>query len=346
MVCRSSGHASRRARCPGRAYQRSSASGAFDAVVYSRRRTYDTTMPPWCSLKRHLRAIEDLYDRGGPAISVTEARATGILLNGAGLLVHLYTLGPVHCLGAPGIEPPPPPSPDDPVSVALSDGSIWDMSGLNAGLVALLMMYLTNDEFTADSGLVFPSLEIDIRSRRAAKNRLDIDARKIAEHRKINKGLAMELLTSLMLAGLDTAREVRCNCEARNGLPHKFAPAGVTDVEAFYDKPPPGFLVIAAVSAKSDVTPEFYREQLDQALEHAEALTATTDVPVYWQRMGHPGRSPAHVGQATAGGCVRRWAHEFRRRRFAASRSGQAHRAYGTVGQVLRRLPQAVERRA
>ena len=230
---------------------------------------------------RHLRAIEDLYDRGGPAISVTEARATGILLSGAGLLVHLYTLGPVHCLGAPGIEAPPPQSPDDPVSVALSDGSIWDMSGLNAGLVALLMMYLTNDEFTADSGLVFPSLEIDIKSRKAAENRLDIGARKIAEHRKINKGLAMELLTSLMLARLDTAREVRCNCEARNGLPHKFAPAGVTDVEAFYDKPPPGFLVIAAVSSKSEVTPDFYRTQLDQAIEHAEALAATTDVPVY-----------------------------------------------------------------
>ena len=191
------------------------------------------------------------------------------------------TLGPVHCLGAPGIEVPPPQSPDDPVAVALSDGSIWDMSGLHVGLVALLMMYLMNDEFTADSEDVFPSLEIDVESREAAKNRLDINPREIAEHRKINKGLAMELLTGRMLARLDTAREVRCNCEARNGLPHKFAPGGVTDVEAFYDKPPPGFQVIAAVSAKSDVTPDFYREQLEQALEHAQELAARTDVPVY-----------------------------------------------------------------
>ena len=231
----------------------------------------------------HLRALAETDQANAPSITMTEARATAILLTFAGLLVQLQTLGPVQCLGAPASEAPPPASPLDPVPVTLSDGSVWDC-GMQAGMVALLMMYLMNDEFTVDERVIFKSLGINTQSRGVAEKVFRIARRNITGHRKINKGLAMELLSSLLLARLDSTREVLCNCETNHGLPYGFAPGGLTDVEAVYESAGvtlPEFQVIAAVSAKSEVTRTFYREQLEQALRHGKELAGRTGLRVY-----------------------------------------------------------------
>ena len=231
----------------------------------------------------HLNEIAKAEQEGLPTITQTEARTTAILLTYAGLLAHEHILGPVHCLGAPVPDDTrPQPSPTDPAPLILGDGSVWDV-GLQAGLVAILMMYLMNDEFTVDDRVVFPTLGIDMASRADADNVGSTSPREIAEHRKINKGLAMELLTGLLLARLDSASAVHCNCDTRHGLPHAVAGGGLTDVEAIYEASgtTPRFRVIAAVSAKSDVTRAFYLKQLEQALRHGRQIAERTGVPVY-----------------------------------------------------------------
>ena len=231
----------------------------------------------------HIRAIEASMEEGMPSISMTAARSTAILLAYVGLLVHLDTPGPVHCLGPP--EAPAailPWSPLDPVTVTLPDGSVWDR-GMQAGFVALLMMHLMNHDFTANEALVFPSLAIDMESRVLADNVPDIDRRKIKEHRKINKSLSMELLTALLLARLDSPREVLAHCWPRHGLPHRPAKSGLIDVEAIYEAPgtTPGFQVIVAASAKRKVTDDHYRKQLKQAHAHGVTTHSRTGIPVY-----------------------------------------------------------------
>ena len=229
----------------------------------------------------HMRGIAGAERAGMPSVTQTEARATWILLTDAGLLVDVDILGTMHCLGTPPRPSTRPPSSlTEPAPVMLNDGSIWDR-GMQAGLVAVLLMYLMNHEFDANDKFVFPSLGIDMKSRDAAANLFGGNPRAIASHRHANKALAMELLTGLLLARLDTPREIRCYCETRNGMPHKHAPGGLTDVEAYFDEPPPGFYVIVAASAKEDVTRDHYGEQLLQVLEHGRAVAEVEGVPVY-----------------------------------------------------------------
>ncbi len=236
----------------------------------------------------HLKMIGDLESEGTPAVpTVTEARATAMLLDCAGLLRLLRELGPVQCLGAPNAEVPR--SPLGPVPVSLGDGALWDRS-MQAGAVALLMKYLMgNDHLEYGPGVgTFTQLGLDTMSRRATGNQLgdggqdhDRKPREIAEHRKINKALAMELLTGLLLARLDTPLEVTCHCETRGGLPHRWAPPGLADVEAAYVDPPPGFRLVAEVSAKSRMSPDDYRLQLEQAFVHAGEVADRTGDAVY-----------------------------------------------------------------
>ena len=241
----------------------------------------------------HLERIDDLDYRERPLVAtVTEARATGMLLDCAGLLRLLHALGPVQCLGAP--DGRPARSPLDPVPLLLGDRSLWDRS-MQAGAVAVLMKYLMkNDrrEYRAGVG-TFTKLGIDTNSREATGNQLedgpgeddgrdeDDESRRIGEHNTINKALAMELLTGLLLARLDTPRQVQCHCETRAGQPHKWAPPGLTDVEAAYIEPPPGFRLVAEVSAKSEMSEDDYWTQLDQAFEHAKKVAKRTGGPVY-----------------------------------------------------------------
>ena len=229
----------------------------------------------------HLRAIRRLERRGMPSITRTEAVATAILLTHANLLLHLDTLEPVNCLGADRLPPGIPPArPDVPAPILLNDGSSWD-PGYSAVHVATLMQYLMNDETDVNDKIMFPTLHLDRESRERAQSRFGGDPRDISNHRLINKGLAMELLTSVLLSRLDSARYVRSYCETQNGVPHRFAGGGLPDVEARYDTPPPGFHVVVAASAKRSVTREFYGEQVGQAYDNGDAAAKVEKVPVY-----------------------------------------------------------------
>ena len=229
----------------------------------------------------HMRAIRRIEQDGVPAITATEGVATAILLTHAHLLVHLDTIEPVNCLGAEALHVDlQAVSPDQHAPVLLNDGATWD-PGYSAGHIALLMMHLMNHETDVNDDVIFPSLRIDRKSRDKAENLFGGSQRDIANHRRINKSLAMELLTCLMLSRLNSARYVRPYCDTQNGQPHAFAGGGLPDVEARYDEPPPGFHVIVAASAKRSVTREFYGEQLEQVIAHGDAAAEAEKVPVY-----------------------------------------------------------------
>ena len=230
----------------------------------------------------HMRAITQLERTGTPSVTITEARATWILLTDARLLFDVDILGSVHCLGSrPEWGRHLMPKFLKQAPIILKNGSQWRHGPVEPGVTATLMMYLMNHEFDANEQLVFPSLGIDMESRRRAGNVYGGDPRAIARHRHANKALAMELLTALLLAQLNAAYEVRCHSETRDGQPHKHAPAGLPDVEALYLQPPPGFYVMVAASAKEDVTREHYREQLEQALDHGRTFAGANGLPVY-----------------------------------------------------------------
>ena len=115
-----------------------------------------------------------------------------------------------------------------PVQIQLRDGSHWH-SSLNPIGIAFLMMHLLNHDFRVNQRLVFPGLGIDMKTRRDTGNIPNVETRRTHQYRVINKALAMDLLTGLLLTHLDSATSVRNWCQTRNGLPHSFAPHNYAD---------------------------------------------------------------------------------------------------------------------
>lgn len=213
------------------------------------------------------------------SISITEARATATLLVHAGLFVEVFPSGPTHCLAAPVGRADAPRAPIDPAPVVTLDGGIWD-NGMQAGWAAAMMAHLLDHSASANDALVFPSLRIDMESRRAADAGSGESAGRVSEWRRINKALAMEMLSAALLARLDGAEAVFAQWSMRAGRPHRFAGSGLADIEAAYP-PSCGFDLVAAVSAKREVTAAFARGQLKQALRHGRRLHADRGRPVY-----------------------------------------------------------------
>ena len=161
-----------------------------------------------------------------------------------------------------------------PDPVTLLDGSLWRKE-LPLIAVTRFLFHLLNHDWSANEKRITPALGIDNESRKAQKNELNIGRRQIKEYRNSNKGLTMELLCSLLLSQFGGPRVVTSNCETRRpGLPHRYAPSGFTDIRACYpaSNGTAAFGLIAEVSAKRQVTKEFYKRQLAQALEHALEL--------------------------------------------------------------------------
>ena len=161
-----------------------------------------------------------------------------------------------------------------PDPVTLPDGSLWRKE---LPLIAVIkyLFHLLNHDWTANEKRITPALGIDKKSRKAQDNKLNIGPRKIKEYRNSNKGLTMELLCSLLLSQFDSPRVVTSNCVTRRpGLPHHYAPPGFTDIRACYpaSNGTAAFGLIAEVSAKRQVTKDFYIRQLEQALEHGLVL--------------------------------------------------------------------------
>ena len=186
------------------------------------------------------------------------------------------------------------------IPVTLGEDETWDKR-LTPGAIGLLMMHLLRHDFKSSEKLVYPSLAVDMPSRRRADNMPNLEAAEVPaqqrpdeppkldqgvlrSYRRINKALSMELLTALLLTRLDSAERVRSWCCTRDGLPNNFAPSGAPDITASYpaSEGTPAFQVVAEVSAKREVTDEFYRTQLTQALEHAkDQLDRSEERPIY-----------------------------------------------------------------
>ena len=107
----------------------------------------------------------------------------------------------------------------------------------------------------------------------------------VKQYRMINKALSMELLSSLLLTHLNSAKRVTRWCLTNpNGLSQYFAPAWQSDIEVSYPEAgeTPAFQMIAEVSAKRKVDGRFYATRFNQAWRHANALAKKTDdVAIY-----------------------------------------------------------------
>ena len=250
---------------------------------------YATAIQEW-----HLDAISALREAepGGTAVpDETEGRATALLLDQSGLLNLLHVWTPVHCLGPPSGGWPR--SPLDPPPLTMGDvGGNWDVPH-QAGAIAKMMAQLAGRKFKGQKWRVFPNLGIDNRSRKALgmplptpKGKPEGDEEEVPtkarSHNWINKALSMELLTGLLLSRLDSADEVTCHCETKNGRPFNWAPPGRPDVEAGYYDPPPGFRVVAEVTVDKSVGEGKYVDQLEQAYKFAQQASERSDgLPVY-----------------------------------------------------------------
>ena len=88
-------------------------------------------------------------------------------------------------------------------------------------------MHLLNHDFTVNDQEVFPILGIDMETRRKTDNMPNVENGTVKQYRMINKALAMELLSSLLLTHLNSAERVTSWCLTNpNGLPHYFPRPG------------------------------------------------------------------------------------------------------------------------
>lgn len=172
--------------------------------------------------------------------------------------------------------------------VTLRDESTWDKQ-LPQFAVSGYITQLQRHNWPASVRHVYPAVGIDNDTRREQDNVLNIDSSQIQEYRSVNKALSMELLCSLLLTHLAHPIWVRSWCEIRReGRPHRYAPSRSTDITAGY--PASGgtkaFGLIAEVSAKREISVEFYKTQLSQALKYALQLDGKkaecyADMPTY-----------------------------------------------------------------
>ena len=159
----------------------------------------------------------------------------------------------------------------------------------NCRTAARTFWQLLVDDFRANEAFVFKVLGITRKIRKAQDNvitpkdeeqaftpeelaeRREQKVSRVKTLRRINKGLAMELLVATMLSCLDSPQVVRPRCVvSRHGHPKMYAGAGDEDILATYGD----FCIVAEVSAKGDASTdtEFFRDQLEQALHHADKV--------------------------------------------------------------------------
>ena len=167
-----------------------------------------------------------------------------------------------------------------PIPVTLEDGNCtWDKE-LTTRAICRHILYLLTHDHQANEKHVFRIIEIDKKTRAATDNKLDkTKRRQLHNYRIINKALAMELLSALLLTRLNSTTNVTSFCKTRNGLPHYYATSRKPDITADYPATgkTPEFKVLAEVSIKQDVTTKSYNRQLWQARRHALELAEETD---------------------------------------------------------------------
>ena len=134
------------------------------------------------------------------------------------------------------------------------------------------LSHLAAENPTATKKHVYTVLGIDVKAR---KNRKEDT---LEDYRKINKGLAMELLVALSLRHLDKPEYVQSMCcfGDDSGHPCNFAPSDHPDLVSYY-KTPTGqknFYILSEVSAMHEMSQGDYRSQLDKAWSHAKEIVA------------------------------------------------------------------------
>ena len=192
------------------------------------------------------------------------------------------------------------------LNVTLSDGTAWDKV-LSADMVILLFMLLLQQDFRINKKRIFKMLGIDMKTRRLEDNVPNVGSRKTHGYRIMNKAVAMELLSGLLLCHVDMASEVVCMCELRHrGLPLDKAPSGSSDIYARYEHPDGtlAFRVVAEVSSQKEIDEEFYWRQLNQAWKFADKLAKDEENGVVYGLVINGGR----IGSDTD---LRGWYRDF-----------------------------------
>ena len=179
-----------------------------------------------------------------------------------------------------------------PIPVTLEDGNCTWEKELTTRAICRHIFYLLTHDYKANEMHVFRTIEIDKKTRAATDNKLKNEKRKLHNYRIINKALAMELLSALLLTRLNSTTNVTSFCKTRNGLPHYYATSGKPDITADYPATgtTPEFKVLAEVSIKQDVTAESYNDQLWQARRHALKLAEETDQGIVYALVINAGK--------------------------------------------------------
>ena len=165
----------------------------------------------------------------------------------------------------------------EPIPVTLRHEYIW-RPGLDMPALCDMLMYLSEPHFRMVKSGAVDALRLDTESRREDVNAINTEKDDVATHtrRCINKGLAMELVSSAVFAMVDHPQEVKsfCKLNARR-QPNYFAPPGYPDILITPNGGPPRFQIVCEVSANREANTEsckesWFKEQLEGALEHAE----------------------------------------------------------------------------
>ena len=150
----------------------------------------------------------------------------------------------------------------------------WDLD-LAPYYASDLLLYLTSQDTAQIRKYVLSNLLIEDAAQFDEESlaKAIVSRRQIRNRRGMLKGLAMELLAASIIRHLDTPASIVAWATAKNGLPNSAAPGGHPDVIAEYHEweDAPAFKIIAEVSAMRDMTPDFYKQQLESALRHAQS---------------------------------------------------------------------------
>ena len=180
----------------------------------------------------------------------------------------------------PGGRPVTPSDPP-PVPVTLRNGAPLPLD-LRTRVIGLYILHLLKHDFSANERVVLRKLGID----RATRRRTDRDlGATLHDYRWMNKALAMELLTALLLSRIDSPARVNSQCllDEHHGLPYNFAPPGTADVIARYatGSREQTFGIVVEASAQRRLTLSDFETQLRQAIVRARELQEEIGVPVY-----------------------------------------------------------------
>lgn len=133
--------------------------------------------------------------------------------------------------------------------------------------LAFRMLCLLEHDWRSAERNVYEPLGLDQESRKRHENLVGGGGLGVAGHRRVNKGLSMELCAAGAADKLDSPAQVRAFCtQNSDGRPNNFAQGGVPDAVADYG----GFLVAVEASARKSPSDDDYRSQLEAGLRHAQ----------------------------------------------------------------------------